>query len=137
MTSPTGSNSRAGLSLVEVLVAVVILAVGVVVVLPALGTISRAVAVADAHLQAYAIAVSKIAELEMARRLEPDPWERQSGVVWIGRDQVTWDAAPVPVAADPTLEQVTLTIGWRQGRQTYARRFSTVWRLPQLSEDTS
>ena len=156
MTSPIGSNSRSwkleagsrnfgvvptsyillptscrrGLTLIEVLLSTVILAVGAVFVMQALARISYAHLVAEDQRSASLLAMSKMAEIELAVRAGALSEKGEQGHVRIGLQTFTWDATSAALADDPTRALVHLTISWRRGDAGFERRLDTILRLP-------
>ena len=127
MTSPTGrtclrpSNPRAGLTLVEVLVSIAILAASLAVILQGLSRAAYLTSVAKHRLQAVSFAQAKLAELELAgaarAELKPD------GDFRIGRDLFTWHVASSPNDAG---DQVDLTVSWEQGQHPFNVHVTTL-----------
>jgi type II secretion system protein I len=130
MTSRTG-NSLRGLTLVEILVSIAILAGATVFVLQALVRGAHALSLARNRMRAYTFASAKMADLELQFRqgLSPDP----AGRFRVGRDQFLWRVSAEPSASDPRLERVTLTVSWQQGAHAYATHLGTLRRIPEGS----
>lgn len=133
MTSPIGER---GLTLIEVLVAVAILASSAVGVLQALGTVAHALALGEQRLSAYEFAASKMEELKLEalqiQSSDPDPLKplNTHGSFRLGMQPFRWEVTSQAVSADSGLGSMTLTVGWIRGAQEYENRFSTLFRLP-------
>ena len=121
---------RIGLTLIEVLVSIAILASASVLVMQAFVRGAYVLALARNRLGAYTFASAKMADLELgfARGVAPKP----SGQFQIGRDQFQWRVEAAPASQDPELELVTLTVDWHQGSRAYASRVSMLRRLPEV-----
>jgi prepilin-type N-terminal cleavage/methylation domain-containing protein len=146
-TSATGSNVRRpeplgpgtprrprwsalrGLTLIEVLVSVAILAAGAVVVMQALARGAHALATARHRATAYAFSAAKLADLQ--QQLDQGALEKTSGRFGTGAARFDWHVDAAPLADAEDLELVTLTVAWRQGRHDDAQHFSLVHRLPE------
>ena len=125
MTSQIGSRSR-GLTLVEILVAVAILATGGVLILQALARGAYALNVAENRRWAYVFSQAKMADLDMSLKQGLEP--KTHGEFRMGREQFRWDVDTF-ATDEPELQLVTLTVAWRQGRHDYASQFSTLVRV--------
>jgi len=121
-----------GLTLIEVLVSVVLLAGGGVLVMQALAQVSHALTISQQQSQAYLFALSKMADLELAVR-EDGELDRVEGRFDVGRDQAAWDVSSRYVADDPQLLAVTLRVVWPIGRPTSERHLETLLRMDQVS----
>ena len=128
MTLPTGSDAR-GLTLIEILVSVAILAGSLALILQALARGSYALAVADNRFTSYAFLVAKLADVDtMIARGHTMTTE---GQFRSGRQPFHWRLDTVPSPEDPLLEQVTLRVMWRQGERDYHSDVSLLRRLPE------
>ena len=116
-----------GLTLIEVLFSLAILAVGEVLIMQALARGAHALAIAERRSTAYAFAAAKLADLEMSFQQRAEP--NMSGRFGAGQGAFEWRVDSVPQDDQPKLALVTLTVDWRQGKHEYASRFSTVRRL--------
>jgi len=119
------------LTLVELLMSVVILSVGAVFIMQALVKISSAHLMAEDQVQASLLAMSKMAEVELAVRqggFAEDP--EQGGSARVGMQAFTWSATAAPLAEDPTRARVCLTVSWRRGETTGERQLETILKLP-------
>ncbi len=122
MTSRTGD--ALGLTLIELLVSVAILAMGSVLTMQALARVAHAQMVAESMMAAHLFAASKMAALELASRegeLEPSA----SGSVGTGDQALRWRATTEAVPEDPAVRAVSLAVAWRHGAQIYERRLDT------------
>ena len=115
-----------GLTLIEILISIAILAGGSVMVMQALARGAYALSVATNRMRVYEFSRAKMADLDITleRNREPKP----RGRFRMGRESFNWSVVMLPTS-DPELQQVTLTVTWDQGRQTYASEFSTVTRI--------
>jgi prepilin-type N-terminal cleavage/methylation domain-containing protein len=118
-----------GLTLIEVLLSLAILAVGEVLVMQALARGASALAAAEHRSTAYAFAAAKLADLEMSFQQRQEL--KTNGRFGAGRDAFEWQVEAAAQDDQPRLELVTLTVDWRQGPHRYASRFSTVRRVPE------
>ncbi len=126
-----GSNSskirNCGLTLVELLISVAILSVAVVLILQALLRGAYALTVAEHRFKAYTFAVAKLADLEMTPAIDP---EKTKGEFTMGRSRFDWSVAVQEDPQNATLNLVTLTVGWQQGRKTYETAISFLKPIP-------
>ena len=121
------SELRRGLTLIEVLVSVVILSAGAIVLMQSLAQSAHAQAIAEAHIQAYVLAASKLGELELeAARGESLP-ERQEGIVRVGQQTFNWSATATALEASP-VQAVSLLVSWKEGARDYTLRLDTAIR---------
>ena len=138
MTSATGSNprgllfaSRRGLTLIEILISVAILASAVVFIMQALARGAYALSLGSNQMRAYTFASAKMADLEVA--LSQEAAIDEEGSTPSSRDQFRWRVAMSPVDDEPQLQLVTLTIEWNQGPRVYASSYSLMRRLPEVT----
>ena len=126
-TSTTGNN---GFTLIEILISVALLAFGVALILQGLARGAYALALATNRLRAYEFAGAKLADVELS-----GDSGKTHGRFHMGSEEFEWtvDAAPLP--DEETLELVTLTVGWQQGRREYAESASAVRRRPPEEEE--
>ena len=124
-----------GLTLVEVLLSVVLLASGGVLLMQGLARGLYAALRAEYRLRAVSVASTKLAEAELA--LAQSDWPAPRGRVRLGEPPLDWQVQVSPVADDPRLEEVAVTVNWRQGRHPDALRLETLRRLPSLEENPS
>ncbi len=124
---------RAGLTLVEVLVSVVLIAVGTVVVMQALANVAHAQLVAEDRAQAYLGAASKMAEVELAVAGGTPLPEETGGQGRLHEQPFEWSVSAVAHADDPEVRTVTFAVRWNRGRDTYRQEVSTLVRVPQES----
>ena len=118
-----------GLTLVEVLISVAILAAGAGIVLQALARGAHALAAARNRAAAYTFSASKLADLQ--QRLDQGEVEKTAGQFGTRAGQFDWRVDAAALAGAPDVELVTLTVAWKQGRHDYAEQFSLVHRLPE------
>ena len=112
-------NGSAGFTLLEALIAIVILALSLSALLQLYSTGLRGVANIDDHLRARLLAQSVMAEMSYDRRLRPGRLQGRA-------DQFAWtlsitpfdDGQPAPQQPGPwTLHRLALTVTWPQGRR--------------------
>jgi len=113
------AGQSAGFTLLEALIAIVILALSLSALLQLYSTGLRGVGSIDDHLRARLLAQSVMAEMSYDRRLRPGKLQ--------GRfDQFAWtlsitpfdDGQPAPQQVNPwTLHRLALTVTWSQGRR--------------------
>ena len=144
MTSATGSNSRGqrtehggqsarrvgsprGLTLIELLVSVAILASASVLVVQAFIRGAYAMTTAANRLRAYEFASAKMADLEL--NLDQGVAPETAGQFRIGGDLFQWKADMAASDSDPELALVTLTVGWHQGPHGYETSVSALRRV--------
>lgn len=114
---------RAGFTLVELLVAAVVLAAGLVGVLMALGRVLEGAAIIASEAQATVLAQHALDEMELAARARQAlPVGGQAGAVrWV--TQVTPDRDP-----RRPLETWAATVEWPVRQQMRAMHVSRVWK---------
>jgi len=125
------------LTLIEVLLSVVILAVGAVVIMQALVKISYAHTIVEDQTRASLLAMSKMAELELAVREGVFPEKGERGRERMGTQTMLWEATSQAREEDPTLAAVHVTISWRRGSAVGERQLDTLLRPPQDASDPS
>ena len=118
-----------GLTLIEVLISVVILAVGAVLLAQALAKISYAQALAGDRAAVYFLAASTMAEVEVAVQEGSMPEKGQRGSMRLGQQAFVWEATSQALEEDPKAASVILTVSWRRGASTFERRLETVVRV--------
>ena len=123
-------DKRRGLTLVEVMMAVVILSCVSVFVLQALANASYALSVAENRTDVYEFALSKMAQLEMAVLATRGLGGNEESSFQVGSQKFEWKATQQPVLENPLVGSVTLTVTWHQGSQTYESRFETLVKVP-------
>lgn len=116
------------MTLIEILVSVAILATALVFILQACARGAYVLTQSKYRLRAYAFASAKMADVELAFRQGVVP--KTAGEFRVGPDQFHWRVETAPSTDDPQLEQVTLTVDWRQGRNAYESRVVTMRRIP-------
>ena len=118
-TGHRAGRGSAGFTLLEALIAIVILALSLGALLQLYGTGLRGIATIDDNLRARLLAQSVMAEISYDRRLRPG---RLQGRL----DQFAWtlsvapfdDGDPAPQLPGPwTLHRLALTVTWPQGRR--------------------
>lgn len=119
--------SHCGLTLVEILVSVAILAGAIVLIMQALLRGSHALAVADRRFTAYAFCASRLADLEFTAK-DGVPVNAR-GRFRMGREPFEWQAESTPVPDDPALDVVTLRVAWRDGRHDSMEQVSLLRRI--------
>ena len=129
--SPEPRACVRGLTLIELLISVAILASAAVIIMQALARGAYTLALAHNRLRAYAFCASKMADLETHFR-DANPLDTH-GEFRNGRDQFQWHVETSPVSDDPPFELVTLTVGWQQGRAAYESQVSALRRVVQAA----
>ena len=126
---PTGNcrSHRVGLTLIEILISVVILAFASVLILQALAKGAYTLNVAKNRMRAYAFACAKMADLELSFKQGARP--APTGEFRVGRDRFQWRVETSKLPERPPLERVTLTVQWHQGRKAYESQVSTFERV--------
>jgi len=118
-----------GLTLVEILVSVAILAAAVVLIMQALLRGAYALTLAEQRFHAYAFSVGKLADVETA--LDTGQSLTPHGRFRMGKDQFTWQLEAVPLPEGPQLELVTLSVGWGTGRQERSTHVGLLRHVPE------
>jgi general secretion pathway protein I len=112
-------RSSAGFTLLEAMIAIVVLALSLSVLMPSYGTGLRSIAAVDDHLRARALAQSVLAEWSHNRSLRP-------GMVDGSYDKFTWTLSVTPMDDPPlpgsnasqwTLYELVLRVSWPKNRQ--------------------
>lgn len=121
----------AGLTLIELLVAVVILATSAVFVMGALARAAEAQAIADEQRCAYLFGLEKMAALEVGFFSGQEIAEKEEGSFLVGAQRFAWrTVARHPDEARPEVTAVALTVAWRRGEQDYAQQYRTTFTRP-------
>ena len=125
--SPQPIAITRGLTLVEVLISIAILAAGSVLIMQALARGASTLALAQRRMTAYSFAASKLADLQLAAA--EGKTVRTAGQFGADKDRFEWhlDTSPLEV---PSLQAMTLTVEWRQGGRRYESSFSAVQPVP-------
>ena len=129
--------SSRGLTLIEVLVAVVLLSVGTIMGLQGLATISRALSRMESQSAAYEFAVNKMTELE-SRALHSTKLEEfeklEEGTFQAAQRSFAWVTSWTVPDPDVSLGSIRLTVSWQHGEARYESQFSTLINLPKSEE---
>jgi prepilin-type N-terminal cleavage/methylation domain-containing protein len=120
-------GSKRGLTLIELLISVAILAGAVVLIMQAFARGASALAFAKHRMRAFQFASAKLVEAELAAAAGKTP--DLKGSFRVGRDRFEWHLAAEPAFDEPELELLTLTVDWRQGRTPYDLHLSTLKRV--------
>ena len=120
-----------GLTLVEVLISIAILASASVLVLQALMRGAYAVALAQNKLRAYAFASAKMADLEISVTRGVVP--KTDGTFGFGHDRFSWHVDTAIDPGAPQLELVTLTVEFFQGLHPYESQIGGLMRRPETA----
>jgi prepilin-type N-terminal cleavage/methylation domain-containing protein len=132
MARANGTRSALrGITLIEVLVSVVVLAVGATAVAEALARASYAMTVADQYTVSHTFAMSKISDIERAARAGELADEAARGTFQIGPDRYSWEVSTTPVPEQPLLQTVELAVRWNRGLRAYERTLTTLVSLPE------
>jgi general secretion pathway protein I len=118
MRRPQG-NGSAGFTLLEALIAIVILALSLSALLQLYSTGLRGVANIDDHLRARLLAQSVMAEMSHDRRLRPGRLQgRLDKFAWTLSITPFDEGQSAPQQPGPwTLHRLALTVTWPQGRR--------------------
>ena len=134
MTSRTGNPRRneppRGLTLIEVLISVVLLAMGAVFIMQALARISYAQLVAEDRRSAYFFSLSKMAEIELSVWQGTFPKEGEHGRVRVGASTGSWDVTASPLADDSQEMAIVLTTSWHRGADAFTHHVETILHIP-------
>ena len=140
MTSLTGSNPRkpsnpnSGLTLIEVLISVILLAGGAVLVMQSFATGWEAIVRADERSRAYLFALSKLADLELANQQGHDLADRTDGSFRAGSKPFAWHLdVPSDEKRLGAPQPVTLSVRWPRGQTSDEAQFSML--LPPVVGD--
>ena len=131
-----GFHSALGLTLVEVLISICILAVGAVLLLQALARGAHVLAAARLRATAYAFAAAKMADIELAAHNSTQP-PKTSGTFQQAGQRFEWAIQAEPLAEDPDLELVSLIVSWYQGPHRYESDVTMIRRAPKPVEQAS
>lgn len=126
----TAGDKNKGLTLVEVLVSVVILSVGAVLIMQALGRVSTAWTLGEGRLSATLFLMSKMGEVELALQEGQDLGGHPHGSFQSGDRQFGWDLVYGSVPDDPNSTAVALGVTWKAGQHTFEHRLETILRRP-------
>jgi len=120
-----------GLTLVELLMAVVVLSGASVLILQALASAAYGLHVADNRLAVYDFSVSKIAQLQLDAQAGKDLKEKSRGTFLVGADRFKWSVTALPIPEIPELRSVRLTVAWGEGSHLTESQFHTLVRVPE------
>jgi hypothetical protein len=123
------TGNKFGLTLIEILVSVAILAASVVLIMQALLRGTYVLTLAEQRFHAYAFSVGKLADVETA--LHTGQSLTPNGRFRIGKDQFTWQLEAATLPEDSQLELMTLTVEWGAGRQERSTQVGLLRRVPQ------
>ncbi|GEM_PF-4251924 len=124
------SSLSKGLTLVEILISVALLAFALALILQGLARGAYALALATNRLRAYEFVATKLADVELS-----GDSGRTSGRFRMGADAFAWTTEVLRLPDAETLELVTLRVAWQQGRREYAEQASAIRRRPPGDED--
>ncbi|GEM_PF-1917930 len=128
---PLRCRSRVpGVTLIEVLVSVVILAFGAVVVMEALARVAYAMTLAEGYSGSHLVALAKMSDLERAARAGEGLREHDHGRVQLGQQWFEWDSLAPPVEEASRAQSLALTVTWSHGRKTFERHLETLVMIP-------
>ncbi|MBI4598496.1 MAG: prepilin-type N-terminal cleavage/methylation domain-containing protein [Candidatus Omnitrophica bacterium] len=119
-----------GVSLIEVLISVAILAAGMAVILQGLVRSAYTLSVARNRLRAYSFASAKLTEVELGihQRAELRP----EGSFRIGRETFRWQLTVAP--ATPTTQEAALAVEWQQAGHPYRIHTASMMPIPATPE---
>lgn len=112
---PSGTtHAEAGFTLLEVLVALTVLALSMTVFYPAFSASVRGLGRIDGHLAARQIATGLVEENSLSRAMKPGSTQGRDGVHrWrLTIAPSTEDLVPLSIAGDWKLFEVTATVDW-------------------------
>ena len=114
---PRARGSRPGFTLLEAMIALVILGLAAVAALSAFGTELRAADRARHALEAEALAAERLATVRLlgARELAPLPDSIARGRFAAPFESYHWTTTLRPVLGEPALYSVVTTIAWERG----------------------
>ena len=114
-----------GLTLIEVLISVILLASGTVLVMQSFATGWEVVVRADDRSAAYLFAMSKLADVELANQLGHSLTDRVDGNFRAGAKPFTWHLDVTTDEKDAEAPRlVTLSVNWPRGRAKDEAQFS-------------
>jgi general secretion pathway protein I len=118
LTKPAGRAAR-GFTLIEALVAIVILALALSVLFSAHDTGLRGATAVDEHLQARLLAQSLLAQWSQYRALQAPSQGRSGRFAWTVSFVPFAGAGALPRqgASDWTLHELTVTVAWAGGHR--------------------
>ena len=121
-------HSALGLTLIEVLLSLVILATSVTVILQALARSAAALSLARNTLAAYTFSSATLSDAALMLYQRKDP--SGEGSFRQGPELFRWTLTASPWAEAPGVDEVTLEVAWTQSGQAYARSVATLHRIP-------
>ncbi len=139
MTSPTGHPSKprrlAGLTLVELLVTVALLAAAAVGILPGLAVAARVARVLERRSQAYFYAFNRLSELDAAMAMGLIPPEEDTGKADFGADRIDWQLTSAVAGIDSSLRILRLDLSWPRGKASDTYNLQTIVRVMPVVSD--
>ncbi len=118
-------SPRSGLTLIEVLISVILLAGGAVLVMQSFATGWEAMVRADDRSTAVLFAMSKLADLELASQQSRDVMERPSGTFRVGVRPFAWSVDVQSIErGEEEQHLLTLSVTWPRGRSTDEAQFT-------------
>ena len=134
----SGLRSSSGLTLIEVLISVILLAGGAVLVMQSFATGWEAMARADDRSAAVLFAMSKLADLELASQQGHEVTQRPSGTFRVGVRPFAWSVDVQPIERGEEEQRLlTLSVTWPRGRSTDEAQFTMLLPAqPQQKEGT-
>ena len=122
------SGTGKGFTFVEILISVVILSVGAVLVMQALGRAASAMVIAEHRKQALLFSTSKMAEID-TNLLQGRQIEEHTGVSFqIDEQLYRWNLSSPLNKEEPERKSVSLVVTWNDGLQEYEHPVITVLR---------
>jgi type II secretory pathway component PulJ len=116
-----------GLSFVEILVSLVILASGSVYLLRALASTAKAQSIARQQCEALLFSMAEMGRAEVEYRASGIP-DADDGAFRTADAAFEWDLALQPDALDLQAASAVFSVRWERGGAVYEKKFQTHWR---------
>ncbi len=123
-----------GVTLIEVLVSIVILAFGSAVVMEALARAAYAMTLAEGYSGSHLVALAKMSDLERAARAGESLPEHDHGRVQLGQQWFEWDSLAPPVEKASRAQSLALTVTWSHGQKHFERHLETLVTIPKAEK---
>jgi general secretion pathway protein I len=127
-----------GFTLIEMVVSIILMAIGVVGAMMCIGTATRLTGTADDYATAAGLAQERLALVVSQLAQQPDQFAAgdQQGSFGDDHPGFTW-RQQVETTDLPDLDRVTITISWPAGIGRREARFVTFERIPPATTSTS